>query len=291
MHGQGAAFPAREVRSEGTAEVVVFGLQSSPMLGSILGDIIGSVYEFAPIKTMDFPLFSPGCRFTDDTVLTVATMDCLLAGDAYPQVLKRWVRLYPEAGYGTLFRRWAWGDSEAPYGSWGNGAAMRIAPVAWAFDNLATTLAVAGEFAAATHDHPDAVRGAQVAAAAIYLARRGMPLEEIRQQIEFDFGYNLGETVEGLRRNHRYDVSCRGTVIAALLCVFEAHDWEDAIRNAVSLGGDADTLACIAGGIAEAAFRVPPHLVSQAWVHLDLKLAEVVRRFYHAFLGGVPGEP
>jgi ADP-ribosylglycohydrolase len=250
------------------------------MLGAIAGDIIGSIYEAAPIKTKDFPLFGRGVSFTDDTVCTVAIADALLSGGDFAQYLRAFVRRYPGRGYGAMFVRWAQTQGMPAYGSWGNGAAMRVSAIAWLAPDEAAALATAARTAAVSHDHPDAVAGAQAAVLAAWLGRHGAAPEAIRREIAGRFGYDLGQSVEQIRAWYAFDISCRGTVPPALVCALEATGYEDAIRNAVSLGGDSDTLACITGGIAEALHGLPAEVAEQARSYLDEGLLSVVDRFY-----------
>jgi ADP-ribosylglycohydrolase len=250
------------------------------MLGAIAGDIIGSIYEAAPIKTKDFPLFGRGVRFTDDTVCTVAIADALLSGGDFAEFLRAYVRRYPGRGYGGMFARWAHTQGMAAYGSWGNGAAMRVSAVAWLAADETAALATAARTAAVSHDHPDAVAGAQAAVLAAWLARHGAAPGTIRREIAERFGYGLDQSVEQIRAWYVFDISCKGTVPPALVCALEASGYEDAIRNAISLGGDTDTLACITGGIAEALYGLPPEIGGQARSYLDQGLLSVVDRFY-----------
>jgi ADP-ribosylglycohydrolase len=250
------------------------------VLGAIAGDIIGSIYEAAPIKTKDFPLFGRGVSFTDDTVCTVAIADALLSGGDFAQYLRAFVRRYPGRGYGAMFVRWAQTQGMPAYGSWGNGAAMRVSAIAWLASDEAAALATAARTAAVSHDHPDAVAGAQAAVLAAWLGRHGAAPEAIRREIAGRFGYDLGQSVEQIRAWYAFDISCRGTVPPALVCALEATGYEDAIRNAVSLGGDSDTLACITGGIAEALHGLPAEVAEQARSYLDEGLLSVVDRFY-----------
>jgi ADP-ribosylglycohydrolase len=250
------------------------------MLGAIAGDIIGSIYEAAPIKTKDFPLFGRGVSFTDDTVCTVAIADALLSDGDFAQYLRAYVRRYPGRGYGAMFVRWAATQGVPAYGSWGNGAAMRVSSVAWLAADEAAARATAARTAAVSHDHPDAVAGAQAAVLAAWLARHGADPGTIRRGIAARFGYDLGQSVAQIRPWYAFDISCQGTVPPALVCALEATSYEDAIRNAVSLGGDSDTLACIAGGIAEALYGLPRHIAAQARSYLDDRLLSVIDRFY-----------
>jgi ADP-ribosylglycohydrolase len=249
------------------------------MLGAIVGDIVGSIYEARPIKTKDFPLFGPGVTITDDTVCTVAVADCLLSGGDFADHLRAWVRRYPHAGYGGMFLRWAFADDMGPYGSWGNGSAMRVSPVAYAAPDLETAMRLAERSAIVTHDHPEAVRGAQAVAVAIRLALEGSTPGQVRQFITARFGYDLSESVGCIRSRYGFDVSCAGTVPPAIICAAEAEHFEDAIRNAVSLGGDSDTLACITGAIAEALYGVPQWIVTEAKARLSEDILNVLERF------------
>lgn len=254
------------------------------MLGSIAGDIIGSVHEGAGTKTKEFPLFVPRSRFTDDTVLSVAVAEWLLTGKDLVDLFHRYTHAYPRRGYGGAFRRWAAQRERDPYGSYGNGSAMRVSPVGFAFESIAETVEWAGRSAAVTHDHPEGIRGAQATAAAVFLARRGKDREEIRREIRSRFGYDLSGTLDEIRPTYRFDVTCQGTVPQALVAFLDSTDFEDAIRNAISLGGDADTLACITGGIAEAYYGgVPEGIAVKAMSLLDDPLRDTVAAFRRAY--------
>jgi ADP-ribosylglycohydrolase len=222
------------------------------VIGAIAGDVIGSIYERAGLKTTEFPLFSAHSRFTDDTVLTVATAHALLTGTSYADAYHTYGDRYPRAGYGGSFRAWLRSPSRRPYNSWGNGSAMRVSPVGHAAQSIEETLAEAERSACATHDHPEGIRGAQAVALAVYLARTGSSKAAIREEIQRRIGYDLSRTIEEIRPAYRFDVSCQGSVPEALAAFLEAESVEEAIRLAISLGGDADTQAAIAGGIAEA---------------------------------------
>ena len=255
------------------------------MLGALAGDIIGSVYEFNPIKSEDFGLFSPGCSFTDDTVLTVALADAILHGRDYGRTMKEYYRRYPYAGYGSYFHQWACSDDSRPYNSWGNGAAMRISPVGFAYDTLEEVLERAEYFTAITHNHPEGIRGARATAAAVFLARRCSSKEEIKAAIESQFGYDLSRSLAEIRPTYAFDVSCQGTVPQAITAFLESGDFEDAIRKAVSLGGDSDTLACITGGIAHAFYGpLPEQITKIVYSILDDALGEMTRAFMNAFV-------
>jgi ADP-ribosylglycohydrolase len=251
------------------------------MLGAIAGDVIGSVHEGTRTKTKEFPLLTPESRFTDDTVLTVAVADCLLHGRDYIDTLHDYFHSYPNAGYGGTFFLWAMSRRREPYKSWGNGSAMRVSPVAYAGGTLEEVLAEAKRSAAVTHDHEQGIRGAQAAAAAIFLARTGGTKEQIRQYIQERFDYFLDETLNDLRPTYQFDASCQWSVPPSIIAFLESTGYEDAVRNAISLGGDADTMACIAGAIAEAYYGGVPATIAEAVLaRLDDRLRGVVREFY-----------
>jgi len=258
------------------------------MLGAIAGDIIGSVYEVQPIKTTEFPLFSRTSEFTDDSVLTIAVADAILHGDHYAQKFKDYFNWYPYAGYGGHFHAWARDPYNfTPYNSWGNGAAMRVSPVGFAFNDLETVLAEAKKTAEATHNHPEGIKGAQVTAATIYLARQGKTKAEIKSYLQshYAFEYPLTLTLDEIRPHYSFDISCQGTVPIALLAFFESNDFEQAIRLAVSMGGDSDTLACITGGMAQAFYgKVPDIIVQEVSTRLDEPLRQIVTKFNQKFL-------
>ncbi len=254
------------------------------MLGAIAGDIIGSVYEHDPIKTREFPLFSAGCRFTDDSVLTIAVARAILDGSGYLQNVQELGCQYPNAGYGGTFIQWLFSDHPEPYNSWGNGSAMRVSPVGWAFDDLDGVLAEAEKSAAISHNHPEGIKGAQATAMAVFLAKSVKNRDEIRQRIEKQFGYDMSRTLSDIRPGYAFDVSCQGTVPEAIIAFLEADSYENTIRNAISLGGDSDTLACIAGGIAEAFYDgLPESIMEKARTYLTDDLWGIVRDFYRRF--------
>jgi ADP-ribosylglycohydrolase len=254
------------------------------MLGAIVGDVIGSVHEGAGTKTKDFPLFVPRSTFTDDSVLTVAVADWILSGQNLVDLLHAYTEAYPTRGYGGFYHQWASARAREPYNSFGNGAAMRVSPVRFAFETLEEVLAWAKRSAEVTHNHPEGIKGAQATAAAIHLARRYRDKDRIRQTVESQFGYDLSARLDEIRPAYCFDETCQGTVPQALIAFFESTSYEDAIRNAISLGGDADTLACITGGIAEAYYgEVPQHLVAPVMAILDKRLAAVVERFRKQF--------
>ncbi len=250
------------------------------MLGALAGDIIGSRFEHANIKTKEFDLFHPECVFTDDSVLSVALAESLLTGADYADVMRGYYQQYPHAGYGGYFHRWAQDPSMGPYNSFGNGSAMRTSPVGWYYDDFDDALAAAEKNAAVTHDHPEGVKGAQAVVAAIVLARQGRDKEDIRTDLQNRFGYDLQRRLDEIRPGYDFDVTCQGSVPEAIIAFLESADFEDAIRNAVSLGGDSDTISCIAGSIAEAFYGgIPALMAKEVFARLDRHLAEVTRCF------------
>jgi len=258
------------------------------MLGAIVGDICGSVHEFSGTKSKDFPLFVPGSTFTDDSVLTVAVAEWLLTGRDLVDLLHEYFSAYPGCSYGGGFYTWASRRIREPYNSFGNGAAMRVSPVGFAFDTIGEVLDWAERSAAVTHNHPEGIRGAQATAMAIVLARQGQDKDQIRGNLESRFGYDLEAGIEQIRPTYRFDETCQGTVPAALAAFFASTGYEDAIGNAISLGGDADTLGCITGGVAEAYYGgVPPDIAASGIARLDGRLVAVLDRFRERF-GLVP---
>ncbi|MCP3851352.1 MAG: ADP-ribosylglycohydrolase family protein [Gammaproteobacteria bacterium] len=255
------------------------------MLGAIIGDIIGSVYEANNIKTKEFELFSPYAIFTDDSVLTIALADAILNDYDYGEVMRQYYAQYPHAGYGGSFHRWALTPDSKPYNSWGNGSAMRTSPVGYAFNTLDEVLSKAKYYASFTHNHPEGIKGAQATSAAIFLARNGASKEEIKEYAVKQFHYDLTKSLDAIRPDYKFDVSCQGTVPQAITAFYESVDYEDAIRNAVSIGGDSDTLACITGGIAEAFYKkVPDDIKNTAVNILDDELLLVVDAFYQEYI-------
>ncbi|MCM1034940.1 MAG: ADP-ribosylglycohydrolase family protein [Bacteroides sp.] len=250
------------------------------MLGAIFGDIAGSVYEFNPTTRYDFPLITKQSTFTDDTICTIAIADAYINGAPYDVYLLHWCSKYPNpmGGYGGSFQRWLQ-EADAPaYFSWGNGSAMRVSSLGWLCQSENEVLEEATYSAACTHNHPDGIRGAQATALAVFLARRGVSKEEILERIEHTFGYSI---VNGSLEDYRgrFDESCNGTVPAAFLCIRDSHDYESAIRLAVSLAADADTLGAIVGGIAEALYGMPADLQEAALGLLPAEIKKVYQQF------------
>ena len=262
------------------------------MYGAILGDMIGSPYEFDMSgKTKDFPLFIPGSRFTDDTVMTVAVAEALMdtqgKGEeeifrALTESMRRWGRRYPDAGYGGRFIQWLASPDPKPYRSWGNGSAMRVSAAGWLFDTLEETRRAAVRTAMVTHDHPEGIKGAEAAASAVFLARTGAGKGEIRDYVARQFGYDLSRTCDEIRPGYKFDVSCQGTVPQAVIAFLEAESFEDNLRTAVSLGGDCDTLTCISAAIGEAFWGVPEELKAECRKRLPEDMLRVLDRFSRA---------
>lgn len=255
------------------------------LCGAIAGDIIGSLYEWNRTKETDFYLFTTFSKFTDDTVMTVANADWLITGDSLLGVMQDYGNRYPHAGYGGMFRSWLREDEPKPYNSFGNGSAMRVSPVGWAFDTLKETLEAAKQSAEITHNHPEGIKGAQATAACIFMARTGKSKQKIKEYIEQTFGYNLNRTCDEIRPTYDFDVTCQGSVPESIIAFLESTDFENAIRLAVSLGGDADTMGAITGGIAEAYYGgVPEHIRKEVLKRLPNEFIEVMQKFYQKFV-------
>ena len=270
------------------------------MLGAIIGDMVGSVYEFDNIKTTSFPFFTERSTYTDDSIMTVAVADWLLTDndqshESLEEIMVRYANKYPcpMGGYGGGFAQWLFrperlinyktgekAGRRVPYNSWGNGSAMRVAAVGWKYDTLEETERVAELSASITHDHPEGVKGAQATAAAIFLARSGSTKQQIKEYIESRFGYDLSVHTDVIRRIYGWESSCQGTVPPAIRAFLDSEDYESAVRIAVSLGGDSDTLACITGGIAEAFYKyIPQEIIQKAATRVSQPLLKVLEAF------------
>jgi len=250
------------------------------LLGAIAGDVIGSVFEFHNTDDPDFDLFCARSRFTDDTVLTLAVADHILNGGDYETLLKRYARAHPNRGYGRSFGTWVVWDRTGPYNSFGNGSAMRVSPVGFAFDSLEAVLGEAQRSAEVTHNHPEGIKGAQAVAAAIFLARTTKDKEIIKKDVSRRFGYDLNRTLSQIKANYSYDVTCQGSVPESIIAFLESNGFEDCIRKAVLLGGDSDTIACIAGGIAQAFYGgVPEGIVREVRERLSAELLAILDAF------------
>lgn len=254
-------------------------IRSTCLFGAIAGDMIGFRFEWNKCTNANFVLFTQNPHFTDDTVLTAAVAEAILAQRGYGEVIVEYARRYPKAGYGSFFRRWLANDGMEPYNSFGNGSAMRVSPVAWAFKAEEEVLREAERSAAVTHNHPEGIKGAQSVALAIYLARTGADKGQIRKEIEARFGYNLHRTLDEIRPDYQWDSTSPGSIPESIIAFLEATDFESTLRNAILLGGDADTMAAIAGSIAEAYYSVPEEIVAEVRKRLPADLLDVVERF------------
>ena len=258
------------------------------MLGAIAGDVIGSAYEGGGYKDYNFVLFSQYSRFTDDTVMTIVIASALLDGRNYADAMIELGRRHPLAGYGKAFQQWLVTPEIGPYNSWGNGSAMRVSPVGYAGDSVDWVLQEAERTAAPTHNHPEGVRGAQAIALAVFLARATDGKEQIRDAILERFGYDLNRTVDEIRPHYAFDVSCQGSVPESIICFLDSQDFESAIRNAVSLGGDTDTMACMAGAIAHAFYgAVPAEIELATRERLPIEFLHIVDRFSERYGRGL----
>jgi ADP-ribosylglycohydrolase len=267
--------------------------EEDTMLGAIIGDVIGSAYEWRNVKSTDFELFSSRTRFTDDTVLTVAVADAVMyildqnpawsVGErkkVYASKLKEYGRKFPDAGYGHSFKKWLDSSLLEPYGSYGNGSAMRVSPIGYAFDSLDEVLEEAKLSAAVTHNHREGIKGAQAVASAVFIARTGGNKGQIKEFIEKQFKYDLSRKLDDIRPDYKFDSSCQGSVPQAITAFLESEDYEDVIRKAISIGGDSDTIACIAGGIAQAYYKeIPKYLIDRVWLILDPGFKRIISQF------------
>lgn len=251
------------------------------MLGALLGDIVGSVYEHSPIKFVDFELFHPDCRFTDETVLTIAIANALARNESYQDNIRTFAKTFENVsgGYGSNFKFWIYTGGNTPYHSLGVGPAARVSPIGWAFEDLQTTLTEAEKSARATHDHPEAIKGALAIAHAIFMARKGFDSEAVKNKISETYTYQLDRPLAEVRAEHTFDASAPVAVPLALSSVFQTKSTEEAIRAAVSLGGDSDTLASLAGAVAEALYGIPDGLKQDVLKRLPETFLNVMAHF------------
>jgi ADP-ribosylglycohydrolase len=258
------------------------------MWGAIIGDTVGSPYEWNNVKSADFPLFSRASHFTDDTVMTAAVAEGLMDGcgdeeatrTAITASMLKFGKMFPLAGYGHRFRKWLESAEPRPYNSFGNGSAMRVSPVAWAFDNLAGVEKFASISARVTHDHPEGVKGASSVAGAIFLARTGSSRDEIKKYVEYKYQYDLNRKLDDIRKSYKFDESCQGSVPEAIIAFLESETFEDALRKAVFLGGDSDTIAAITGSVAEGFYGGAPDDMKHRAEHLlDKRILSVIERW------------
>lgn len=262
----------------------MFAGKRNPVIGAIAGDIIGSIYEWENIKTTEFPLFQDNCFFTDDSVLTIALAESILAGKSYSDLIREYYIRYPHCGYGGKFKQFAQGLITEPYNSYGNGSAMRTSPVGCAYDSLDEVLKKAKEYASVSHNHSNGIKGAQAVSAAIFLARKRMNKEHIKNYVEETFGYDLSSNCDTIRPTYTFNETCQGTVPEAFICFLEGNSFESCIRLAISLGGDSDTLAAITGSISGSFYGVPAEIASKAESYLDDKLLKVLKSFEEQYL-------
>jgi ADP-ribosylglycohydrolase len=254
------------------------------MIGAVIGDIIGSRLEKNNIKRKDFDFFTKESRFTDDTVLTIAIADCILNSKDYEKTVKNYGRAYPFAGYGGTFKKWLGGIIKGPYNSWGNGSAMRVSPVGFAFEEEEKVLEEAKKSAEITHNHIEGIKGAQAIAMAVFLGRKGKSKDEIKAYTEQKFGYDLNRTIDEIRPDYKFDVSCQGSVPESIIAFLESENFEDAIRNAISIGGDSDTIASMTGAISEAYYKsVPDELIERMNEYLPEKFKNIMEDFSKRF--------
>ena len=264
------------------------------MFGAVIGDTIGSIYEFDNLKSKDFPLFGQKSSFTDDSVCTVAIGMALVESLDYPpfeSVLQKTCRSHLDRGYGGMFSAWMWRDPPKPYGSFGNGSAMRTSACAWVTNDLECALSLAADQASVTHNHPDGIRGAQAVTAAIHLFRMNASVDEVRACISSRFNYDLARSSDQIRPTYGFVETCNGSVPEALICALEGISFEDTIRTAISIGGDSDTIAAIAGGVAEARFEIPDEIAKVVFRCLGAEtrtLQDGIRDFYRMYRGGFP---
>lgn len=260
-------------------------LQRKMILGAITGDVIGSFYEFCNVKTTEFPLFRECSNYTDDTVMTIAVADWLLSCNRVALTLRKWGNRYIAAGYGEMFYNWLQSENPQPYNSFGNGSAMRVSYVGWAFDTLEKTLDMAKHSAEVSHNHPEGIKGAQAIAACVFLARTGKTKQEIKEYIETTFGYDLSRTCDEIRPGYKFNETCQGSVPEAIVAFLDSHDFEDAIRLAISLGGDSDTIGAMTGAIAEAFYgEVPEAIAEEVLTRLPNDFIEIMLQFSQKFV-------
>lgn len=250
------------------------------MIGAIIGDIVGSRFEKNNIKSKDFDLFTKESRYTDDTVLTIGIADSLLNSKDYEKTVKRYGRKYPFAGYGGTFKKWLAGIISGPYNSWGNGSAMRVSPIGFAFKTEEKILEEAKKSAEITHNHEEGIKGAQAIAMAVFLARKKKSKQEIKRYIEDKFSYDLDRTIDEIRPNYSFDVSCQGSVTESIIAFLESENFEDAIRTAISIGGDSDTIASMTGAISEAYYNnIPTAFIDKMNEYLPSDFKIIIERF------------
>jgi len=255
------------------------------MIGSIIGDVVGVPFEFAPTKDKDFVMFSNSATFSDDSILTIATADALLNKLTYEEAYLKWSKNYPRRGYGNMFLEWIENDDRKPYNSYGNGSAMRVSPIAYLpFGNISEVMLEAKKTSEVTHNHEEGIRGAQAIAAVIFLAINNIPKDTIKNFVQLVIGYDLNRKLDDIRPTYGFEVSCQSSVPESIICFLESTSFEDAIRLAISMGGDADTMACITGGIAEAYYKeIPKFMYDETMNRLPNEFKEIIKQFDNEF--------
>jgi ADP-ribosylglycohydrolase len=256
----------------------------SGIIAAIIGDVIGSIYEWENCKSTNFNLFDPRCRFTDDSVLTMAVADAILNKKDFADTIWRYGRKYSGRGYGGRFKKWLKSDDKQPYYSYGNGSAMRVSPIGFAYNDLPTVMEMAKQSAEVTHDHPEGIKGAQAIATAVFLARQGQSKAEIKAFISSTFDYDLSFSIAQIRPTYTFDVTCQGSVPQAIVAFLDSSDFESAIRLAISIGGDSDTIACMAAAIAAAFYKeIPPEILDFVTARLPIEFIELLNEFEAKF--------
>lgn len=257
------------------------------MIGGIIGDIVGSIYEDGTMKSKHFPLWDDRCHFTDDTVLTVATADWLLNGGKCEDYYYSYAMEYPTCGYGTGFMRWCFNRKFRsvyhPYNSYGNGSAMRVGPIGWAYNSMEEVLKVSNDTALCTHSHEEGIKGAQTIASCIFLAKNKESKEYIKAFVKRTFGYNIDVSLKEISKSYTWNATCQHTVPEAIISFLESNDFEDGIRNAISLGGDSDTIACMTGAISEAYWGIPIEMQEKAYEYLPTEFISIIKNFEKTF--------
>lgn len=261
-------------------------MKKTKMLGAVAGDIIGSVYEFRNVKSTDFELFTPWSEFTDDTVMTLAVAKWLMEDDAHSphhlvMCMQELGHKYPHAGYGGNFEWWLRQDNPQPYGSWGNGSGMRVSPVGLYAKTVEEAMALALTTASVSHNHPEGIKGAQAIAACVFLCKEGKSKQEIKEYVKNMFDYDLDRTIDEIRPNYHFDVSCQGSVPEAIIAFLEGNSFEEVIRLAISIGGDSDTIGCMAGAIAACMYPIPDEIAEKCNEILTNDLRDIMEQFLH----------
>ena len=284
----------RQKQSVDAQPIDINHIAKSGILGAVIGDIVGSTHEFLQTKSTDFDFYTDNNHYTDDSVMTIAVADWLIStpkpvsNDTLPAIMRKWGRKNPLAGYGRMFRRWLMSDYEAdqrPYNSFGNGAGMRVSACGYFATTLDEALDLARKSAEVSHNHPEGIKGAQAIASAIFLARQHLPKETIREYIAREFGYDMDRSCDNIRPDYEFDETCQGSCPEAIIAFLDSSDFGDAIRLAISLGGDSDTIGAMTGGIAAAYYGVPDKVARKALEYLPKEMVEVLNKFSDAVNG------